>query len=280
MFKIINDDSRHALSGLSEKSVNTCVTSPPYYSLRDYGVSGQIGIEDTPDLYVRELVSFFENVKRVLKDDGTLWVNIGDCYCGTGSKGKSKDPKYADGRNGQVVSRTSKIRGCKDKDMVGIPWKFALSMRDSGWYLRQDIIWAKPNPMPESVKDRCTRSHEYIFLFSKSPKYYFDHTAIKEPAVMGTKSSADGYRNKRDVWIVPTAHFSGGHFATYPEELIRPCVLAGCPEGGTVLDPFSGAGTTGLVAVQNGRNYIGIELNKEYADLSEKRILGGLEVRV
>ena len=257
---------------MKDESVNTCITSPPYYSLRDYGAKGQIGVEDSPEAYIDALAEVFLEVKRVLRPDGTLWVNIGDCYCGTGHKGKSRDPKYSDGRSGQIVSKTTKFKGLKDKDMAGIPWLLAIRLRDAGYHLRQDIIWAKPNPMPESVLDRCTRSHEYIFLLSKSKQYYFDNAAIKEQAALGTKASKDGLRNKRDVWCVPTAHYGGAHFATYPTALIEPCVLAGCPVGGVVLDPFSGAGTTGVVALNNERNYIGIEINPEYAALQERRL--------
>ena len=274
-YEVICGDALTELKTMEADSVDMCVTSPPYYSLRDYGMAGQIGVEDNLHEYIEALLRVFLEVKRVLKPNGTLWVNIGDCYCGTGSKGKSKDPKYADGRNGQVVSRTSKIVGLKDKDMVGIPWLFAMRLRDSGYYLRQDIIWEKPNPLPESVRDRCTRAHEYIFLFAKSKSYYFDADAIKEPAILGYKASKDGKRNKRDVWRVPTAHFSGGHFAAYPPDLIKPCVLAGAPAGGVVLDPFSGTGTTGIVALENNRNYIGIEINPEYVKLQNDR-LGGL----
>ena len=271
-YTIICGDALTTLRNMKDESVNTCITSPPYYSLRDYGAQGQIGVEDSPEAYIDALTEVFLEVKRVLRPDGTRWVNIGDCYCGTGHKGKSRDPKYSDGRSGQIVSKTTKFKGLKDKDMAGIPWLLAIRLRDAGYHLRQDIIWAKPNPMPESVLDRCTRSHEYIFLLSKSKQYYFDNAAIKEQAALGTKASKDGLRNKRDVWCVPTAHYGGAHFATYPTALIEPCVLAGCPAGGIVLDPFSGAGTTGVVALNNERNYIGIEINPEYAALQEQRL--------
>lgn len=328
---IYQGDSLSVLKTLESESVQMCVTSPPYYGLRDYGVDGQIGLEDTPEQFIQKLVDVFREVRRVLKDDGTLWVNIGDSYCGTGDKGNYKDPKYADGRNGQSVSKTKKIDGIKSKDLIGIPWMLAFALRSDGWYLRQDIIWHKPNPMPESVKDRCTKSHEYIFLLSKSPKYYFDHEAIQEiatgydgrkdtmlkgshkyenetylPSGVNTQSMAErGHerwkfknlaekgqapntmhlrravgeadfvypmRNKRDVWSVSTKPYSGAHFATYPEELILPCILAGSKQGDVVLDPFNGAATTGVVCAKNGREYIGIELNPEYIKISEDRI--------
>ena len=289
------------LKTMPSQSVNMCVTSPPYFGLRDYGVDGQIGLEDTPDAYIARLVDVFREVKRVLRDDGTLWVNIGDSYCGTGDKGDYKDPKYADGRNGQSVSKTKNVNGCKHKDLIGIPWMLAFALRADGWYLRQDIIWQKPNPMPESVRDRCTKSHEYIFLLSKSPQYFFDHDAMKEESVCtisqgksqehrygGNKYTATpdkfnrtksgnayaytGYRNKRDVWSVATVPYAGAHFATFPEQLITPCVLAGSPADGVVLDCFNGAGTTGVVCARNGRQYIGIELNPEYVTLANERI--------
>lgn len=258
----------------------------------------QIGLEVTPADYVEQLCKVFDEVWRVLADDGTVWLNLGDTYVGTGSKGDVKDPKYADGRNGQAVALNGKVAGLKSKDMVGIPWRVAFALQERGWYLRQDIIWAKPNPMPEPVTDRCVKSHEYIFLLSKSAKYFFDHEAIREPATTGvwdamppmggkkygesddpmhaTKSgntpAGDGMRNKRDVWTVSVASYAEAHFATYPPALIRPCILAGSREGDLVLDPFSGSGTTGEVAMQLGRNYVGTELNPDYAQLSLKRI--------
>ena len=298
---IYQGDALAVLKTMPSQSVNMCVTSPPYFGLRDYGVDGQIGLEDTPDAYIARLVDVFREVKRVLRDDGTLWVNIGDSYCGTGDKGDYKDPKYADGRNGQSVSKTKNVNGCKHKDLIGIPWMLAFALRADGWYLRQDIIWQKPNPMPESVRDRCTKSHEYIFLLSKSPSYFFDYDAMKEESVCtisqgksqehrygGNKYTATpdkfnrtksgnayaytGYRNKRDVWSVATVPYAGAHFATFPEQLITPCVLAGSPVDGVVLDCFNGAGTTGVVCARNGRNYIGIELNPEYVALANERI--------
>ena len=232
-----------------------------------------------------------------------MWVNIGDSYCGTGSKGNYKDPKYSEGRNGQTVSLTQHVDGCKSKDLIGIPWLLAFALRNDGWYLRQDIIWHKPNPMPESVKDRCTKSHEYIFLLSKSPKYYFDFKAIQEPVSRkdtagicfgGVKYSDnqdakfeiysgndyinDGARNKRDVWSVIPSHYKEAHFATFPEELVTPMLLAGCPEDGLVLDPFMGSGTTGAVAILNKRHYIGCELNREYIDMANNRIADATKI--
>ena len=296
--KVIVGDNRETLKSLADGSVQCVVTSPPYWGLRDYGNDDQIGLEPVPDDYVEELCKVFDEVWRVLADDGTLWLNLGDTYVGTGSKGDLKDPKYADGRNGQAVALNGKVQGLKSKDMVGIPWRVAFALQARGWYLRQDIIWAKPNPMPEPVTDRCVKSHEYMFLLTKSARYYFDHLAIREPVVTatggnGVKFGGNKYgdsddpkhatksgnifggadmRNKRDIWTVSVASYSEAHFATYPPDLIRPCILAGTKEGDTVLDPFSGSGTTGAVAMQAGRNYVGLELNPEYADLSLKRI--------
>lgn len=304
MNKILCGDALEQLKAIPSESVDMCVTSPPYYALRDYGVDGQIGLEETPEAYIQKLVDVFHEVKRVLKADGTLWLNIADSYCGTGDKGNYKDPKYADGRNGQSVSKTKKIPGIKSKDLIGIPWLLAFALRADGWYLRQDIIWAKPNPMPESVTDRCTKSHEYIFLLSKSPKYYFDYKAIQEVGKSSLQQSGirfggskygdnddphyatksgnewqpkatdngDILRNKRDVWQVSTQAITEAHFATFPEKLIEPCIPAGSRRGGAVLDPFFGSGTTGRVATAHGREYIGIELNPEYIEIANKRL--------
>jgi DNA modification methylase len=292
---ILHGDSLEMLKTIPSSTVDCCITSPPYYGLRDYGVDGQIGLEETPEEYVQKLVAVFQEVKRVLKDDGTLWVNIGDSYCGTGDKGDYKDPKYKDGRNGQVVSRTKNVSGLKHKDLIGIPWMLAFALREDGWYLRQDIIWHKPNPMPESVRDRCTKSHEYIFLLSKSRKYYYNYKAIQEPAkttdfvirdreagqmnkvpgrshMNGLKHNMYKVRNIRDVWSVPVRPFKGAHFATFPEELIKPCILAGSRENGIVLDPFFGSGTTGVVATKFNRDFIGIELNSDYIDIAKRRL--------
>jgi DNA modification methylase len=253
-------------------------------------VDNQIGMEDTPEAYKERLVSVFMGVHRVLKPAGTLWLNIGDSYNGSGGAGGD----YGKGgiKEGQPKYPGRKIRGLKPKDLTGIPWMIAFALRDAGWYLRQDIIWHKPNPMPESIRDRCTKSHEYIFLLSKSNSYYFDHKAIMEPAKyagdnrgargdarrgtgMNSVSGRTGeFRNKRSVWVVNTKPYKGAHFATYPEALIVDCVKAGCPAGGVVLDPFFGAGTTGVVAQNLGRNYIGIDLNAKYVEIANKRIRG------
>lgn len=294
-------DCFEGLKQLDDNSINCCVTSPPYWGLRDYGVEGQLGLESTPEEYVSKMVEVFREVKRVLRKDGTLWLNLGDSYCGTGNKGEYKDPKYLNGRNGQKVALNNKIKGLKSKDLVGIPWMVAFALRADGWYLRQDIIWHKPNPMPESVKDRCTKAHEYIFLLTKSAQYYYDNEAIKETAKnanktislgeksfskrqangVGVEPSGNGksdnytvkeYRNKRSVWTVTTKPFKEAHFATFPPDLIKPCILAGCPKNGIVLDPFMGSGTTGMVAAMYRRNFVGFELNQEYCKMAERRI--------
>lgn len=285
-------DCIQGMSSLPDKSVNTCITSPPYYGLRDYGCDGQIGLEETPESYVQKMVDVFREVKRVLRDDGTLWLNIGDSYSGNNSQASNNGRAGFGNPREKVVNRTGK--GLKTKDLIGIPWRVAFALQADGWYLRQDIIWHKPNPMPESVTDRCTKAHEYIFLLSKSPKYYFDSEAIKIPVKQewGTRDRTNGKyhndgtglrphsgleksytkANKRSVWTVTTKPFKDAHFATYPESLIVPCVLAGCAEGGLVLDPFMGAGTTALVSKKLGRNYVGFELNPEYRNIAIKRI--------
>lgn len=294
--RILCGDSTEMLKTIPEGMADCCVTSPPYYGLRDYGKEGQIGLEESPEEYIEKLVRVFREVKRVLRDDGTLWLNIGDSYCETGDKGNYKDPKNPEGRNGQSVARNKRIDGIKSKDLIGIPWMLAFALRADGWYLRQDIIWHKTNPMPESVRDRCTKSHEYIFLFSKKPKYYFDIEAIKENAkpdnsvrdrdhtklnntpgrtrMGGLKTNHYTKRNKRDVWRIATRPYKEAHFATFPEQLIEPCILAGSRPNGIVLDPFFGSGTTGVVAEKFGRRYIGIELNEEYVELAKKRLDG------
>lgn len=271
----------------------------------------QIGREATPKEYISRLTEVFSEVRRILRPDGTLWLNISDTYAGKGNQGEYVDPKNPIGRNGQAVALNQKVEGCKPKDMIGIPWMLAFSLRDSGWYLRNDIIWMKENPMPESVKDRCARCYEHIFLFSKSRKYHFDHKAISEPispataqrlkrAISGsnkfggaipgqaqqqtinrsrehgaiTDDMINPLRNKRDVWVINTVPYKGGHYAAYPPKLVETCLLAGCPESGVVLDPFFGSGTTGMVARQMGRHYVGIELNPEYTELAKARIGG------
>ncbi len=301
MNKIIQGDCIEGLKTLADGSVNTCVTSPPYFGLRNYGMDGQIGLEGTPDEYVARLIAVFREVRRVLRDDGTLWLNLGDSYAGNNSLVSSGRAGYGAEREA-VVNRV--FPGVKAKDLIGIPWRVALALQADGWWLRQDIIWSKPNPMPESVTDRCTKAHEYIFLLSKQGRYYFDSDAMKEDAVGGQTGKAasfkregskreqtipgQGYgthrpdrddvfyggeiRNKRSVWTVPVAPYAGSHFATFPPELIRPCILAGAPRGGLVLDPFMGSGTVGAVAKEEGRDYVGTELNPEYIVLAEQRI--------
>jgi len=316
--KILCGDAIEELKTIETDSIYTCVTSPPYYNLRDYGVTGQIGMERTPEEYIGKLVEVFREVWRVLRPDGTLWINIGDSYA------TSSGPQPpTNTRNSQGHTEKRVPEGYKRKDLIGIPWLLAFALRADGWYLRQDIIWNKTNCMPESVRDRCTKSHEYIFLLSKSPHYYFDAAAISEPiAESSTKrylqnleaqrgsdrqpgktngamkaalprfggekygedvaaetrtKSGKLYiptlrRNKRDVWSMATAGFKSAHFATFPERLVEPCVLAGSPEGGTVLDPFTGSGTTGAVAKRLRRDFVGIEINPEYKKMAEDRI--------
>lgn len=305
--KIYQGHCLDVLKTLTEQSVNTVITSPPYWGLRDYGVKEQIGLEETPEKYIENMVQVFQEIKRILKDDGTVWLNLGDCYWANrskngleyiGNKGKSKDYMLRAGGSSHEY--------LKPKDLIGLPWRVAFALQEDGWYLRQDIVWSKPNPMPESVKDRPTKSHEYIFLLSKSQNYYYDHESIKEPAIYGTqdvrgsrgalgqpqkqrredkaRGSFDGKygkeafrairetRNKRSVWTVTTKPFKEAHFATFPEDLIEPCVLAGSPINGVVLDPFFGSGTTGLVSLKHGRNFVGVELNPEYIKIAEKRL--------
>lgn len=253
---------------MEDNTVQICITSPPYWGLRNYNIEDQLGQENHPDLYIERIVQGFENVKRVLRKDGTLWVNIGDTYVGTGHKKYGRDPKYPNGRNGQDTALNNRVEGIKRKDMIGIPWMFAFAMRNAGWYLRSDIIWEKPNGMPSAVTDRPVSSYEHIFLFSKSQKYYYDWEAVSADTVDGKSK-----RRQRDVWRVNTKPFKEAHFAVYPEELITPCILAGSREGDIVFDPFSGTGTTGIAALHNNRNYIGLEQNKEYLDMSVDRIL-------
>lgn len=298
--RILNGDCRQVLRSLPSESVHCCVTSPPYFGLRDYGVNDQIGLEPTPSEFVAELVSVFREVRRVLRDDGTLWLNLGDSYQNAKGQSGGFDPKQPARRHLRSVRPQDKaLPGLKPKDLIGIPWEVAFALRADGWYLREDIIWNKPNAMPDPVKDRCTRSHEYIFHFSKSRRYHHDGDAIKEAAVSNHGSgngfsrparrsylNADGSprgsssqwsgvggkRNKRSVWTVPTRPFPEAHFATFPPDLIEPCILAGCPAGGVVLDPFGGAGTSGLVAQRLGRSAILIEVNPQYADMAQRRV--------
>ena len=332
---IYNEDCLEGMKRMSNNSVDCCVTSPPYYALRDYGCNGQIGLEETPQEYINKLTEVFMEVHRVLKPQGTLWLNIGDSYWGGGWRNASFNEHSGELQKGSKGTYCGKSMpnlkgniGCyKNKDLIGIPWMLAFSLRNAGWYLRQDIIWHKPNPMPESVTDRCTKSHEYIFLLSKSQKYYFDNEAIQEKAAsqdveqlkkikFGGKKYGDNddkhyqtysgkeykpitkncqydgqrpntmhlrreqgfadkeyvVRNKRDVWSVNVRPDSVAHFATYPEELIMPCILAGCPSGGVVLDPFMGSGTTARVARMLNRHFVGFELNPEYCKIIKQKI--------
>ena len=320
---ILTGDGRKILATLPEASVQTCVTSPPYFGLRDYGHAGQIGLEETPDAYVAEMVALFREVRRVLKDDGTVWLNLGDSYAaqrgGTempaetlagGKGGKSVDveayrgrgfsakmltgQESAPSRGNAVAHRNARAFGLKHKDLIGIPWRVAFALQADGWYLRSDIIWHKPNPMPESVTDRPTKAHEYVFLLSKSARYHYDADAIAETAtgqacgnVVAPKGADQSHgrtrsnlhkieaaetRNARSVWSITTRPFKGSHFATMPPELARRCILAGSRRGDMVLDPFGGAGTTGLVADRLGRDATLIELNPAYAEMARHRI--------
>lgn len=310
MGRIIISDALVGLKTLPDESADMCVTSPPYYNLRDYGAEGQIGLEASQEEYIDKLVEIFHEVYRVLKPHGTLWIVIADSYAGS-CKGRKKDgapSSFSEKQKSNTGSATGILfkttaSGCKPKDLIGIPWMLAFALRADGWYLRSDIIWDKSgNVFPESVKDRCTKSHEYIFMLSKNKRYYFNGAAIKEPvsqtsitrskygwhgqgdngkgnyaglggvdSVKGRMVHLDG-RNKRDVWHVNTHSYKKAHFATYPPELIRPCIRAGCPVGGVVLDPFIGSGTTGLVAMQEGCDYLGIEIQPEYEALIHERI--------
>jgi DNA modification methylase len=299
VFRIHVGDCRESTRAMAAGSAHTCITSPPYFGLRDYGHDGQIGLETTPDAFVAQLVEVFREVRRVLRDDGTLWLNLGDSYANDGKWGGHSGGKHDYGDGGlvhQPIGRNKKYAGLKPKDLIGIPWRVAFALQQDGWYLRQDIIWHKPNPMPESVRDRCTKAHEYLFLLTKSERYYWDHDAMQELATgkppgnkRPTKAARTGAtehrtaaalheigaretRNRRSVWTVPTHPFSGAHFATFPPALIEPCVLAGAPVGGVVLDPFGGAGTTAMVAARHGRIGVACELNPEYVDLAERRI--------
>ena len=299
--QIYNSECLQGLKSLPDNSIHCCVTSPPYYGLRDYGNDSQIGLEKTPEEYIQKLVDVFREVNRVLTKDGTLWLNIGDSYAGS-MKGAAGYPdnamNYKQGTNRETLGKATLVKqctGCKSKDLIGIPWMLAFSLRSDGWYLRQDIIWSKPSVMPESVKDRCTKSHEYIFLLSKNKKYYFDNESIAEPTssfdtvirdrdatklnntpgrtkMQGLIRNDYLTRNKRSVWTVATQPLREAHFATFPEKLIMDCIKAGCPEGRIVLDPFMGSGTTAIVARKLNRNYIGFELNPNYVSIAENRL--------
>ena len=338
--QIVTGDALSVLRRISDNYIDCCVTSPPYFGLRDYGIEGQIGLEESPQKYIDRLVEMFREVRRTLRPDGTLWLNIGDSYASTG--GMAQPHRDASGGIGKTGTRGKQLyaasgggfsrpssvgNSIKRKDLIGIPWLLAFALREDGWYLRQDIIWNKPNAMPESVKDRCTKSHEYIFLLTKSDRYYFDYEAIREPTVgfdnrppagsrgaatpnrrrrkgnaktfrgggaytnhgsfdnstdteresHGNSENETGLRNRRSVWNVATQGYAKAHFATFPEKLIEPCILAGCRPGGIVLDPFIGSGTTAVVAEKNGRDFIGIDLNPDYTELSRERLFGTQE---
>jgi DNA modification methylase len=308
--RILKGDCRDVLRSLPDESVHCCVTSPPYFGLRDYGVAGQIGLESEPDAFVGEMVGVFREVRRVLRDDGTLWINLGDSYAASGRGGNPDDSphqKQTSNRGSRQFFQSEAVSagvigrkwikppaGYKQKDLIGVPWMVAFALRDDGWYLREDIIWGKRAPMPEPVRDRCTRSHEYVFHLSKGRHYFHDADAISEEAVSdhpsgngfkrdaqiskggrgqdGQWTDVGGKRNARSVWMLGPEPFKGAHFATMPATLAERCIKAGCPAGGTVLDPFGGAGTTGLVADRLGRNAILIELNPDYAEIARKRI--------
>jgi DNA modification methylase len=306
-YQLIQGDCMDVLPTLEAESVQCIVTSPPYYGLRDYGVDGQFGLEQSPEEYIEKMVAVFREVKRVLRNDGTLWLNMGDSYAGTppGTRGKNAQGIGGDGlykrywdrqlSHGEDKNAIYKIpHGLKPKDLIGMPWRLAFALQADGWWLRSDIIWHKPNPMPESVRDRPTKSHEYIFLLTKSAKYYYDAEAVREPSTelpsgninrknnhqvdhsnFGTsipyKPNGTG-RNRRTVWTIPTAPYKGAHFATFPPALVEPCILAGSKPGDMILDPFCGSGTTLEVAVHFGRNGIGIELSPEYIELARERI--------
>jgi DNA modification methylase len=298
--RILTGDSLHILKTLPDNSIDCCVTSPPYFNLRDYAIEGQIGTEDTPEEYIRHLTDVFREVRRVLKDTGTLWVVIGDSYSNKSKWGGATGGKHAKALHGNTkIGRKKSYCELPDKSLIGVPWLFAFAMQGDGWILRQDIIWAKKNPMPEAVKDRFCKSHEYIFLFSKQQKYYFDfHHALEEavgykkskgnnetrgyktkpgttglsPQFHGHNIKRDNIRTKRDVWFISTECNSENHYAIFPQALITPCILCGCPENGIVLDPFMGSGTTAVVAMKLLKKYIGCEINPEYVRIAEKRI--------
>ena len=266
--EILVGDAKRILVGFPNCTFRCAVTSPPYWGLRDYGVEGQIGAETDVRNYISDLVAVFREVKRTLRDDGTLWLNIGDSYTSGGRTWRDTDEK----NKGRAMSyRAPTPEGLKPKDLIGVPWKLAFALQDDGWYLRTDIVWNKPNCQPESVKDRPTRSHEYVFLFSKSEKYYYDWAAVTEPALDAKQKS----KNRRSVWNINTEPYAGSHFAVYPRQLVRLCVSAGSEANDRVLDPFFGSGTTGVVCNELNRQCTGIELNEEYATLARERLLKG-----
>lgn len=308
--RIITGDSRTAIAKLPDKSVHCCVTSPPYWGLRDYGIADQIGLESSLLQYLEELIAVFSQVWRVLRDDGSLWLNLGDTYIGYHGNKNAHDcnaPSDKPGYYENMRSSTVGLNGLKAKDLAGVPWRMAFALQEKGWFLRSDIIWHKPNPTPESVKDRPTRAHEYIFLLTKSKNYYYDYKSVREialsndrrvvvnsqprafkglPAIQPNKprktypvkmgsmgSSQDGKRNRRTIWTIAPAHFPEAHFATFPPKLVRPCIRAGSPVGGIVLDPFFGSGTVGEVCIEENRKFIGIEINPAYVGMAERRLL-------
>jgi DNA modification methylase len=302
-------DVVQVLKTLPSETFNCCITSPPYYRLRDYGLNDQIGTEETPEFYIERLVAVFREVRRLLRKDGTLWVNIGDSYVGSGKGRKGNEAICAGGKQrtnkGTItgtLGKTPATPGLKHKDLIGIPWMLAFALRADGWYLRSEVIWHKPNPMPESVTDRPTRAHEQLFLLTRSDRYYYAADAIKEPLVTrlhrpgctklnrdrqdsGTEDQSRIWgsgtgKNKRSVWTIVPSQNRFAHFATFPPELPETCLLAGSPEGGVVLDPFSGAATTGIVAVKNRRSYVGVELNPEYVEISRRRFQRELGINV
>lgn len=266
--ELLVGDARQLLLQMPDGHFNCVVTSPPYWGLRDYGVSGQIGAESAVEDYIADLARLFREVRRTLADDGTLWLNIGDSYTSGGRTWRDTDAK----NKGRAMDyRAPTPEGLKPKDLIGIPWRLAFALQADGWYLRTDIIWNKPNCQPESVKDRPTRAHEYLFLFSKSERYYYDSQAIMEPAADPKQKS----KNRRTVWNINTEPYPGSHFAVYPKSLVRLCVAAGSRENGRVLDPFFGSGTTGVVCNEMNRDCVGMELNVEYAELARERLLRG-----
>lgn len=291
-WEIREGDALEELRKMPDASVNCCVTSPPYWGLRDYGVTAQMGLEATPEEYVARLGTVFRELRRVLADDGVLWLNLGDCYA-TGGGRVGEHP--GGGRAGTTLERGGQSGGLKPKDLAGIPWRVAFALQADGWWLRSDVIWSKPNPMPESITDRPTKSHEYVFLLTKSAKYYWDSASIAEPAAfagavvngLGSKEGLDPVkqrtcprgtrvvkdtRNVRSVWTIAAQRCPEAHFATFPEEIAKRCLLSGCPRGGTVIDPFTGVGTMGFVAITHGRRFIGIELNPEYCRIAHRRV--------
>ena len=313
VIRLLCGDALEVLRSLPAESVQCCVTSPPYWGLRDYGVAGQLGLERTPEEYVARMVEVFREVRRVLRDDGTLWLNLGDSYAGSGMTGGTASKDGGAARVARMFhgNRRDTVPELAQKQLIGIPWRVAFALQADGWYLRSDIIWAKPNPMPESVTDRPTKAHEYLFLLTKSQRYYYNAGAIKEPCQSGpsdvrkmveslpriggkhkelidplSKASAatnigrkrsvgnpDG-RNARTVWTIPTQPFPGAHFAVMPDALVEPCIAAGSREGDAVLDPFAGSGTVGVVCARAGRHFVGIELKSDYVEMARRRIEG------